>query len=113
MHDPVGHISGAGGQIGPGGIRPLSDLNRPNGPLGPGAGPDGMSFLQELQKGLAEVNRLQGEADVAAEDLVAGRRDDLEGVMIATEKADTAFRMLLAVRNKMLDAYDEVKNLRV
>jgi flagellar hook-basal body complex protein FliE len=72
-----------------------------------------MSFLQELQKGLAEVNRLQGEADVAAEDLVAGRRDDLEGVMIATEKADTAFRMLLAVRNKMLDAYDEVKNLRV
>ena len=33
--------------------------------------------------------------------------------MIATEKADTAFRMLLAVRNKMLDAYDEIKNLRV
>lgn len=107
MHDPIGHINGAGG------LRPLSDLNRPTAPFGPDSSSDGKSFLEELKKGLAEVNRLQGEADTAAEDLVSGRRDDLEGVMIATEKADTAFRMLLAVRNKMLDAYDEVKNLRV
>jgi len=110
MNDPVGHISGAGG---PGGLRPLSDLNRPVGPLGPSVGAEGKSFVEELKKGIAEVNRLQGEADTAAEDLVTGKRDDLEGVMIATEKADTAFKMLLAVRNKMLDAYDEVKNLRV
>ena len=110
MHDPIGHISGAGG---PGGLRPLTDQNRLAGPAGPAVGPNGKSFLEELKNGIAEVNRLQGEADTAAEDLVAGRRDDLESVMIATEKADTAFRMLLAVRNKMLDAYDEVKNLRV
>ncbi|MHC4218869.1 MAG: flagellar hook-basal body complex protein FliE, partial [Planctomycetota bacterium] len=31
----------------------------------------------------------------------------------ATEKADTAFRLLLQVRNKVLDAYDEVKQMRV
>ena len=36
-----------------------------------------------------------------------------QGVMIATEKADTAFKMVLAVRNKLVDAYEEVKNLRV
>ena len=105
MNDPIGHISGTGG------VGPI----RPN--VGPGQGPlkgvDGKNFLDELKGQIAEVNRLQGEAETAAEDLVAGRRDDLEGVMIATEKADTAFRMLLAVRNKMLDAYDEVKNLRV
>ena len=107
MNDPLGHISGAGG------LGPI----RPNVGPGPGqgslAGPNGKNFLDELKGQIAEVNRLQGEAETAAEDLVAGRRDDLEGVMIATEKADTAFRMLLAVRNKMLDAYDEVKNLRV
>jgi flagellar hook-basal body complex protein FliE len=34
-------------------------------------------------------------------------------VITATETADTAFRMLLAVRNKLVDAYDEVKNIRV
>ena len=36
-----------------------------------------------------------------------------EGVMIATQKADSAFRMLLALRNKVVDAYDEVKIIRV
>ena len=33
--------------------------------------------------------------------------------MIATQKADTAFKMLLQVRNKVLEAYDEIKQTRV
>ena len=110
MHDPIGHISGSKG---PGSIGPLSPKGRPAGPIGPGSEVSGKSFIEEMKGQLAEVNRLQAEADVAAEDLVAGRRDDLEGVMIATEKADTAFKMVLAVRNKLVDAYEEVKNLRV
>jgi flagellar hook-basal body complex protein FliE len=44
---------------------------------------------------------------------LTGQRDDIEGVMIATQKADSAFRMLLALRNKVVDAYDEVRNIRV
>ena len=107
MHDPIGHISGSKG---PGSIGPLSPKV---GPSGPGSTVSGKSFIEEMKGQLAEVNRLQAEADVAAEDLVAGRRDDLEGVMIATEKADTAFKMVLAVRNKLVDAYEEVKNIRV
>ncbi|HAW96514.1 MAG: flagellar hook-basal body complex protein FliE [Phycisphaerae bacterium] len=108
MHDPIGHISGSNG---PGSIGPITPKTKPGVALGPGG--NGKSFVDELKGQLAEVNRLQAEADVAAEDLVAGRRDDLEGVMIATEKADTAFKMVLAVRNKLVDAYEEVKNLRV
>lgn len=108
MHDPIGHISGSNG---PGSIGPITSKAKPGSALGPGGA--GKSFVDELKGQLAEVNRLQAEADVAAEDLVAGRRDDLEGVMIATEKADTAFKMVLAVRNKLVDAYEEVKNLRV
>ena len=37
----------------------------------------------------------------------------IEDVMIATAKADTAFKMLLAVRNKLMEAYEDVKNIRV
>lgn len=70
-------------------------------------------FLAEVAKQIDEVSRLQGDADLAAEDLVTGRRDDVEGVMIATQKADTAFRMLLAVRNRMMEAYEEVKQIRI
>ena len=110
MHDPIGHINGSNG---PGSLGPLAPKGRSGGPLAPGPDVSSKSFIDEMKGQLAEVNRLQAEADVAAEDLVAGRRDDLEGVMIATEKADTAFKMVLAVRNKLVDAYEEVKNLRV
>ena len=108
MHDPIGHISGSNG---PGSIGPITSKAKPGSALGPGG--SGKSLVVERYGQLAEVIRFQAVADVAAEDLVAGRRDDLEGVMIATEKADTAFKMVLAVRNKLVDAYEEVKNLRV
>ena len=41
------------------------------------------------------------------------KRDDLEGVILATEKADSAFRMLQSMRNKVMQAYDEIKQIRV
>jgi flagellar hook-basal body complex protein FliE len=59
------------------------------------------------------VNQLQRDATEAMEDLATGGRDDVESVLIATQKADTAFRLLLQVRNKVLDAYEEVKQIRV
>lgn len=70
-------------------------------------------FKQLLEQNLAQVNRLQQDATRAVEDLAAGRRDDLETVLMATQKADTAFRMLLQVRNQVMQAYDEIKQIRV
>ena len=80
---------------------------------GPGARADVPSFKAMLQDQIATVNDLQRDAKEAIEDLAAGRRDDVESVIVATQKADTAFRMLLQVRNKVMDAYDEIKQLRV
>jgi flagellar hook-basal body complex protein FliE len=73
----------------------------------------GPAFKDLLKQQLTEVNALQRDAKEAVEDLAAGRRDDLESVIIATEKADVAFKMLLQVRNKVMDAYEEVKQIRV
>jgi flagellar hook-basal body complex protein FliE len=74
---------------------------------------DDAGFKNLLQDQIDKVNQLQQDATAAIEDLATGRRDDVESVLIATEKADTAFRLLLQVRNKVLDAYDEVKQMRV
>lgn len=86
-------------------------------PLGPQAGvrppADGPSFKDMLLENLRQVNQLQQDATAAAEDLYTGRRSDVETVLIATAKADTAFRMLQQLRNKMMDAYEEVKQIRV
>lgn len=102
MTDPVGLI-GAGGGVG----RPDHPVS---GSSGPGQGP---SFKDVLLENIRQVNDLQQDATRAIEDLQSGRRTDLEGVLMATQRADTAFRMLQAVRNKMMAAYEEIKTMRV
>lgn len=73
----------------------------------------GDSFRDLLLKSLNQVNELQQDATTAIEDLQTGKRNDLETVLMATAKADTAFQMLLSVRNKVMDAYEELKQIRV
>ena len=107
MNDPLGLINS-------GGFGPLDPLrgDRPSRPVAP-KDPDAPGFKDVLMENLAQVNRLQQDATTAIEDLQTGKRDDLETVLAATAKADNAFRMLLQVRNKVLDAYNEIKQIRV
>jgi len=105
MVDPVG-LSGAGGANGPQQIQPKA-------PASPDARQQTESFRELLLENLRQVNELQQDATTAIEDLQAGRRNDLETVLMATAKADTAFNMLLAVRSKMMDAYAELSSIRV
>ena len=102
MTDPLGLIGKTSG-LSP---TPPGGAPRPDQTGGPG-------FKELLQEQIAKVNEMQKDAKEAVEDLAAGRRDDLEGVIIATRKADTAFKMLLQVRNKMMEAYEEIKQLRI
>lgn len=98
-------------------IDPLGIVSRVNsqqpGLSRPAAGGEGTDFRQELLAEMKKVNEMQRDATQATNDLLTGQRDDVEGVMIAAQKADSAFRMLLALRNKAVDAYDEVRNIRV
>ncbi|MCX5661829.1 MAG: flagellar hook-basal body complex protein FliE [Planctomycetota bacterium] len=102
MTDPLGLMNPAGGI-------------RPSAPMRPGAGGAAGSsdFKDLLMKNIEQVNKLQQDADHAIEDLATGRRDDVDGVLIAKQKADLAFQLLLQVRNKMVDAYQEIKQMRV
>ena len=100
MADPVGLIGTSGATPDPG--------RRPGGAPNQGAG-----FKDVLLENLKQVNELQQDATRAIEDLQTGQRDDVEGVILATQKADNAFRMLQAVRNKVVAAYEEVKQMRV
>lgn len=105
MPDPLGLIPDSSG--------PQSILPRPAGANPADKTQGGPAFKDVLLKQIEQVNRLQQDAEMAIEDLAAGRRDDMDGVLIAKQKADVAFKMLLQVRNKMMDAYEEVKQIRV
>jgi flagellar hook-basal body complex protein FliE len=73
----------------------------------------GPSFGDILLDSIREADRLQDSADQAIQGLAAGKRDDVAGVMTAVEKADLAFRTLMQVRNKLVDAYEELMRLRI
>lgn len=75
-----------------------------------GSGP---TFADLLSEKLSETDQSLREANSAAEELIAGRNKDLHGAMIALEKADVSFRMLMQVRNKMIDAYREIMRMQV
>lgn len=105
MADPLGFISGSGG------------ANKLTGNQFPQAKPQsaeaGSTFKDTLLANLREANEAQQQATRAVEDLQTGERSDVEGVILATQKADNAFRMLQQLRNRMMEAYDEVKQMRV
>ncbi len=111
MNDPIGLVGqhAASAQH----LEAAKKLHAQAGQAKQGEGPGAAGFKDLLMENLQRVNQLQEDATQAVEDLHAGRRDDLETVLMATQKADTAFRMLLQVRNKVLSAYDEIKQIRV
>ncbi|MEM8874951.1 MAG: flagellar hook-basal body complex protein FliE [Planctomycetota bacterium] len=76
------------------------------------AGQNG-GFAEVLQKTVGDVAQLQRDAQHAVEGLASGQTDDVTGVMLAVEKSDLAFNTLLAVRKKLMDAFEEIRNMPV
>ncbi len=80
----------------------------------PGQQPvEGKDFKSILLDSLNEVNRLQGEADAGVQKLLTGETNNVAEVLAAANKAGIAFDLLMEVRNKLSDAYDEIKQMRV
>ena len=73
----------------------------------------GSSFADTLKKSIEEVAKLQQDASDAVQNLTTGKTDDVTGVMTAMEKSDLAFKTLLSIRSKLMDAYEEIKNMPI
>ena len=73
----------------------------------------GASFTDALKSSIDEVAKLQQDASKAVENLSAGRTEDVAGVMTAMEKSDVAFKTLLSIRAKLMEAYEEIKSMPI
>jgi len=73
----------------------------------------GSSFSDMLKSSIDEVSKMQQDASQAVDDLATGKTDNVTGVMTAVEKSDLAFNTLLAIRSKLMDAYNEIKSISV
>lgn len=72
-----------------------------------------MSFADVLSKGLERVHELQADADAHVLQLAAGEADDLHNVVAAVEKASLALELTIALRNKLVEAYQEIMRMQV
>ncbi|MGI6707449.1 MAG: flagellar hook-basal body complex protein FliE [Clostridia bacterium] len=81
--------------------------------LGSSSGAGGTSFKDALKDALEQVNELDRQSRKDNLDLAAGTVDDLHSVMINAEKADLALQLTIQMRNKILDAYNEIMRMQI
>ena len=82
----------------------------------PGAAPAGSAsqpFKNILLEALDQVNSMQHQADQAVQQLVTGGDANPAEVLTTLQKADMSFKLMLQIRNKLVQAYQEVNNIRI
>ena len=71
------------------------------------------SFADQLLQAVEKVDALQTRREDAVTDMVAGRATEVHDVMIAARESQLAFELLLEVRNKLLESYQEIMRMSV
>jgi len=71
------------------------------------------SFIDTIKEFISDVNTSQKEASELNERFIKGEPVDLHDVMISAEKAKTNFQLLLELRNKFLDMYQQINRMQV
>lgn len=94
-------------RIGNQGIFPVQTLTTPEVKEG------GETFSDTLKKFVEDVNSLQNQASDSIEKLGTGEITNVHQVMIAVEKAGTAMEFMLEIRNKIVEAYQEIMRMPV
>ena len=69
-------------------------------------------FMKTLEDAMSQVGQLQNDADTRVGQLLTGNGQDIHSAMIAVEKASLAFEMMVQVRNKIVQAYQQVSSMQ-
>ena len=88
-------------------------LTPPTGPKIGGDQAGGSSFKDVLVDSIQQVNSMQLQADQAVETMFSGGDVNPAEVLTAVQKADLAFRLTMQMRNKLMDVYQEIKDIRI
>lgn len=73
----------------------------------------GSEFRDMLLRSIEQVNAMQQQANQAVEALAAGQELSPAEVLVAVQKADLAFRLMMQIRNKLVQVYQDLQNIRV
>lgn len=87
-------------------LKPLESLNGQNSVTDD-------TFSTVLKDSIEKVNKLQNDADSAIQSLAKGETTNIHDTMIAIEKANLSFNLMVQVRNKLIAAYEEIMRTQV
>lgn len=91
-------------------LPPVGDLQSA---AGAASGAGGGAFLTSLKDAIAKANEIQVEASREVDKLMTGESQNVHQTMIALQKADVSFQMMMQVRNKIVTAYEEIQRMQV
>ncbi len=91
---------------------PVRPSGTPQTDLSPGNTPPSSSFGDTLREAVSEVDNLNLDARYQVSSLVEGDGADVHQAMIAVEKADLSFQLMLQVRNKVVQAYQQIAGMQ-
>jgi flagellar hook-basal body complex protein FliE len=96
-------------------VLPVGEISFPMQPAGTGAKREagGSSFAGVLDNALKELNDTQVKADQLALELVTGEIQDIHQVTVAMTEAKLTMQLAVEVRNKIIEAYQEVSRMQI
>jgi len=76
-------------------------------------GAKGAGFTDAVKQAVSSANKMQVDAEESIEKLLAGKITNVYEVVNAVAKADISFKMLIELRNKLLEAYKQTMNMQI
>jgi len=89
---------------------PIKGIERPEA-LTPPSSPSGDSFRSLLEQSVRTVAQRESDAGAAVDQFVSGEQEDTHKMMLAVQRADLSFELFVQVRNKVVQAYQEVMRM--
>lgn len=103
----MNNVPGVSLPVTPAALQTAPALSGDNSPLNEGG------FKQLLLDSIQNVNQMQVDAEHAVETLFTGGDVNPAEVLTAVQKADLAFRLTMQMRNKFMEAYQEIREIRI
>ena len=102
------NLNVSAGSVLPNGNPNIGGVAKSN-PAGPKSG--FADTVKAVGKEISKVDDLQQSSDVSIKDLLSGKNEDITSVVSAVAKADMSFKLLVGVRNKLIEAYKQTMNM--
>jgi flagellar hook-basal body complex protein FliE len=94
-------------------LRDMRNRQKLENPDQPSTSNSKSSFIDHLQDAIEEVNKSQISADKKATDLATGKETNIHDTMLAATQAELSFNLMVQVRNKALEAYQEIMRMPI